>query len=205
MARGGGGVLQGPSGRQHQGVLEPAHKTLYEASVREPMAELLGELSGEFGPGRITRPYRDVWFRADKSLYKTEIYATLERGGYVRFSADGLTAGLGYFMMTTAQLERYRHAHCSQPHPVGGFVPHSFDLAAQHGVLMTKNQQFGVLGHVAAHEHRGDFEYEPFDHVSQRHRHHPARLPAPATTPQQNPQVSGPTLYSSGTALAAGS
>ncbi len=28
----------------------------------------------------------------------------------MRFSADGLTAVLGYFMMTTAQLERYRHA-----------------------------------------------------------------------------------------------
>ena len=44
-----------------------AHKAVYEASVREPMAELLGELSGEFGPGRIARPYRDVRFRADKS------------------------------------------------------------------------------------------------------------------------------------------
>src|SRR6266487_1952487 len=68
----------------------------------------------------------------------------------------------------------------SQPHPVGGFVPHSFDLAAQHGVLMTKNQQFDVFGHVAAHEHRGDFEHEPRDHVSQRQRRHPARLPGPA-------------------------
>ena len=42
--------------------------------------------------------------------YKTEIYATLDRGGYVRFSADRLTAALGYFMMTTARLERYRRA-----------------------------------------------------------------------------------------------
>jgi uncharacterized protein (DUF2461 family) len=37
-------------------------------------------------------------------------YATLDRGGYVRFGADGLTAALGYYMMTTAQLERYRQA-----------------------------------------------------------------------------------------------
>jgi uncharacterized protein (TIGR02453 family) len=87
-----------------------AHKAVYEASVREPMAELLDELSGEFGPGRIARPYRDVRFRADKSPYKTEIYAILDRGGYVKFSADGLTAGQGYFMMTAAQLERYRRA-----------------------------------------------------------------------------------------------
>jgi len=87
-----------------------AHKAVYEASVREPMAELLDGLSGEFGPGRIARPYRDVRFRADKSPYKTEIYAILDRGGYVKFSADGLTAGVGYFMMTGAQLERYRRA-----------------------------------------------------------------------------------------------
>ena len=32
-----------------------AHRGFYEASVREPMAELLDELSGEFGPGRIGR------------------------------------------------------------------------------------------------------------------------------------------------------
>src|SRR5262247_1931321 len=87
-----------------------AHKAFYEASVAEPMAELLRELSGEFGPGRISRPYRDMRFSADKSPYKTEIYAILDRGGYVKFSADGLTAAAGYFMMTGAQLERYRRA-----------------------------------------------------------------------------------------------
>jgi uncharacterized protein (TIGR02453 family) len=87
-----------------------AHKTFYEASVREPMAELLGELSAEFGPARIARPYRDVRFRADKSPYKTEIYATFDRGGYVRFSGDGLTAATGYFMMAPGQLQRYRDA-----------------------------------------------------------------------------------------------
>ena len=87
-----------------------AHKGLYDASVREPMADLLSELSGEFGPGRIARPYRDVRFRADKSPYKTQIYAIFDRGGYVNFSADGLTAGAGYFRMSTVQLERYRNA-----------------------------------------------------------------------------------------------
>jgi uncharacterized protein (TIGR02453 family) len=87
-----------------------AHKAFYEASVRQPMADLLDELSGEFGPGRIARPYRDVRFRADKSPYKTEIYATLDRGGYVRFSADGLAAALGYYLMTPAQLQWYRDA-----------------------------------------------------------------------------------------------
>ena len=87
-----------------------AHRAFYETSVREPVAELLGELSEEFGPGRIAPPYRDIRFRADKSPYKTEIYATLDRGGYVRFGADGLTAALGYYMMTGPQLARYRRA-----------------------------------------------------------------------------------------------
>jgi len=80
------------------------------------MAALLDELSVEFGPGRIARPYRDIRFRADKSPYKTEIYASLDRGGYVRFGADGLTAALGYYMMTTAELERYRHAVSDETH-----------------------------------------------------------------------------------------
>ena len=86
------------------------HKALYEASVREPMAELLAELSGEFGPGRIARPYRDVRFSPDKSPYKTAIYASLDRGGYVHFGADGLRAALGYYQMSAGQLDRYRQA-----------------------------------------------------------------------------------------------
>ena len=87
-----------------------AHKAFYETSVRQPMAALLDELSREFGPGRISRPYRDMRFRTDKSPYKTEIYATLARGGYVRLGVDGLTAALGYHMMTTAQVDQYRRA-----------------------------------------------------------------------------------------------
>jgi uncharacterized protein (TIGR02453 family) len=86
------------------------HKPVYEASVYTPMAELLEELAGEFGPGRIARPYRDVRFRVDKSPYKTNIYAILEGGGYVSFSADGLFAGMGYYQMAPDQLDRYRRA-----------------------------------------------------------------------------------------------
>ena len=48
-----------------------AHKAFYETSVPEPMAALLDERSGELGPGRIARPYRDVRFRAGKSPDKT--------------------------------------------------------------------------------------------------------------------------------------
>ena len=93
-----------------------SHKAFYETSVHEPMAALLDELSGEFGPGRIARPYRDMRFRAGKSPYKTEIYATLDRGGYVRLGADGLRAALGYYMLTPAQLDRYRRAVIGETH-----------------------------------------------------------------------------------------
>ena len=74
------------------------------------MVELLAELAGEFGEGKIFRPFRDVRFSRDKSPYKTAIGATLERGGYVQFSAHGLAAGSGYYGMMPDQLERYRQA-----------------------------------------------------------------------------------------------
>lgn len=86
------------------------HKPVYDSGVFAPMAELLDELAGEFGRGRIARPYRDVRFRADKSPYKLSIYAILDDGGYVNFSADGLTVGMGYYQMASDQLERYRRA-----------------------------------------------------------------------------------------------
>jgi uncharacterized protein (TIGR02453 family) len=87
-----------------------ANKGVYDRSVHGPMVDLLAELAGEFGEGRIFRPYRDIRFRADKSPYKTSIYATLARGGFVRFSAEGLTAATGYYGMAPDQLDRYRRA-----------------------------------------------------------------------------------------------
>jgi uncharacterized protein (TIGR02453 family) len=86
------------------------HKKEYEEIVKGPMVELLAELEGEFGAGKIFRPFRDVRFSKDKSPYKTAIGATLERGGYVQFSAHGLAAGSGYYVMMPDQLEQYRRA-----------------------------------------------------------------------------------------------
>jgi uncharacterized protein (TIGR02453 family) len=86
------------------------HKTVYEEIVRGPMDDLLTELAPEFGEGRIFRPYRDVRFSKDKSPYKTAIAATLAGGGYIQFSADGLGAGAGTYMMAPDQLDRYRQA-----------------------------------------------------------------------------------------------
>jgi uncharacterized protein (TIGR02453 family) len=87
-----------------------ANKADYEQLVQRPMAELIAELEPEFGDGKIFRPYRDVRFSRDKSPYKTNIAATLAKGGYIDFSADGLGAGSGYYMMATDQLERFREA-----------------------------------------------------------------------------------------------
>src|SRR5438309_3902150 len=86
------------------------HKQEYEELVKGPMVELLAETADEFGEGKIFRPFRDVRFARDKSPYKTAIGATMARGGYVQFSAHGLAAGLGYYVMMPDQLERYRQA-----------------------------------------------------------------------------------------------
>jgi uncharacterized protein (TIGR02453 family) len=87
-----------------------AHKTVYDEAVRAPMAELLAELEPEFGPARIYRPNRDVRFSADKSPYKTQIAAVLERGGYVKLAADGLGVGAGAYRMDSPSLKRFRAA-----------------------------------------------------------------------------------------------
>lgn len=86
------------------------HKAVFEDDVHGPLAALLDELATEFGPAKIARPYRDVRFSADKSPYKLGCYAIFERGGYVRFSADGLTAGRGRYHLEPDQLARYRNA-----------------------------------------------------------------------------------------------
>ena len=86
------------------------NKSVYENAVLRPMTELLADLAPEFGAGRVFRPYRDVRFSADKAPYKTSIAASLELGGYIQLSAEGLGAGCGMWMMAPDQLERYRQA-----------------------------------------------------------------------------------------------
>lgn len=85
------------------------HKAEYEELVRAPMEALLADLGGEWGEGRIFRPYRDVRFSRDKSPYKTNIGATIGQG-YVQLTAEGLGAGSGMWEMAPDQLQRYREA-----------------------------------------------------------------------------------------------
>jgi uncharacterized protein (TIGR02453 family) len=87
-----------------------AHRRQYEDVVKAPMIALLSELEAEFGPARLSRPNRDIRFAADKSPYKTNIYASARDGGYVALDAAGLTAAGGRYMMDSAQLARYRAA-----------------------------------------------------------------------------------------------
>ena len=86
------------------------NKHVYEECVKAPMLELLTELEQRGGAGKIFRPNRDVRFSKDKSPYKTNIAAMLERGGYVSLSAEGFSTGTGYYMMAKDQLAKFRAA-----------------------------------------------------------------------------------------------
>jgi uncharacterized protein (TIGR02453 family) len=90
-----------------------ANKSVYEQSVRAPFLALLDELA-EYGPFQVFRPYKDVRFSKDKTPYKENIGAYGESEGgtgfYVAFSAAGMYAGSGYYMMASDQLERFRAA-----------------------------------------------------------------------------------------------
>jgi uncharacterized protein (TIGR02453 family) len=90
------------------------HRGTYEADVKGPFEALSDLVAGEFGPLKLTRPYRDIRFSKDKSPYKTRGYATGEGEGgeryYVAISGTGLTVGSGYWMMADDQLARFRAA-----------------------------------------------------------------------------------------------
>jgi uncharacterized protein (TIGR02453 family) len=88
-----------------------AHRNQYEQDVKAPMLALLADLEEEFGPPhRVSRPYRDIRFSADKSPYKLNIYADVERGGYVALDAEGLVAAGGRYMVEDSQLKKLRAA-----------------------------------------------------------------------------------------------
>ena len=87
-----------------------AHRRQYEQDVKGPMVALLADLESRFGPARLSRPNRDIRFSADKSPYKTNIYATAREGGYVALAPEGLIVGGGRYTMDAEQLARYREA-----------------------------------------------------------------------------------------------
>ena len=87
-----------------------SHRRQYEEEVKGPMLALLADLEPEFGPAHLSRPNRDIRFSADKSPYKTNIYADARNGGYVALDGTGLVAAGGRYMMDADQLGRFRQA-----------------------------------------------------------------------------------------------
>ena len=87
-----------------------AHRRAYEDEVKGPMVALLADLEPEFGAARLARPNRDVRFSANRDPYKTNIYATASRGGYVALDAAGLMAAGGRYQVDAPQLARFREA-----------------------------------------------------------------------------------------------
>jgi uncharacterized protein (TIGR02453 family) len=85
-------------------------KHVYEESVKAPMVALLTDLEKRCGDGKVFRPYRDVRFSKDKTPYKTNIAATMDKGGYVSLSADSFSTGTGYYVMAKDQLAKFRAA-----------------------------------------------------------------------------------------------
>jgi uncharacterized protein (TIGR02453 family) len=89
-----------------------AHKDIYERAVKEPMTALVAELEADFGPAKIFRPYRDVRFAKDKSLYKNHQGAFVPvasgAGWYVQIGAPGLMAAGGLYGASADQLARLR-------------------------------------------------------------------------------------------------
>jgi uncharacterized protein (TIGR02453 family) len=128
-----------------------ANRTRYDELVHAPMAALLAELAPEFGEGRIFRPNRDVRFSHDKSPYKTNIAARLERGGYISLSADGLGAGLGYYMMATDQLDRYRKAVAADK--TGGQLQKLVDTTRKKDIQVTAHESLKTAPRGYAKDH----------------------------------------------------
>ena len=114
------------------------NKATYERCVYAPMAELLAELAPEFGEGRIFRPYRDVRFSKDKSPYKTNIAATLARGGYLHLSSDGFGVGTGMYMMAPDQIERFRTAVANDSS--GPELQRVIAAVEKHGIEVSSHQ-----------------------------------------------------------------
>lgn len=89
-----------------------ANRAAFEAEIRGPMEALVAALEPHAGPMRLFRMNRDVRFSRDKSPYKTQQGALVDRpsGGifYLQIDADGLMVASGYHWMARDQLAQFR-------------------------------------------------------------------------------------------------
>ena len=93
------------------------HRSTYDECIKAPMDALLAELEGEFGEGKVYRPYRDTRFSKDKAPLKDHQGAVVmiedATGYYVQVSATGLMVGGGLYAPAPSQLARLRAAIAS--------------------------------------------------------------------------------------------
>ena len=85
------------------------HRATFDEAVQAPLEELVDELEPLLGPAWIMRPYRDIRFSKDKSVYRTWLGARLG-DAMVGVSAQGISVGGGMRHLAPDQLERYREA-----------------------------------------------------------------------------------------------
>jgi uncharacterized protein (TIGR02453 family) len=97
-----------------------ANKAVYDEAVAAPMKALTAELEEEFGPAKVFRPYRDVRFAKDKTLYKTHQGAYVATGPstgyYVQIGAAGVRVGAGFYEASSARLATIREAIADEAH-----------------------------------------------------------------------------------------
>ena len=93
------------------------NRSTYDECIKAPMTALLAELEGEFGEGKVYRPYRDTRFSKDKAPLKDHQGAVVmiedAIGYYVQVSASGLMVGGGLYAPASTQLTRLRAAIAS--------------------------------------------------------------------------------------------
>lgn len=93
------------------------NRSTYDECIKAPMTALLAELEGEFGEGKVYRPYRDTRFSKDKAPLKDHQGAVVmiedATGYYVQVSASGLMVGGGLYAPAASQLARLRAAIAS--------------------------------------------------------------------------------------------
>jgi len=110
-----------------------ANRGLYETTIRQPMEDLLAEAEAKYGPGKITRPNRDVRFSANKDPYRTTaaMWAGSVGGVYLSLTLEGLEVGGGLYDPTRDQLARARTAIDSQPLAAAKLTDIVADLTGQ--------------------------------------------------------------------------
>jgi uncharacterized protein (TIGR02453 family) len=91
-----------------------ANRGDYECYVREPLTELVDELTEEFGAAKLFRPYRDARFSKDKTPIKDHQGAVVgvedAVAYYVQISANGLMTAGGWYAPEGQQVQHYREA-----------------------------------------------------------------------------------------------